>query len=336
MKCNDQSRRRAGYTLIELLVVIAIIAILIGLLLPAVQKVREAAARAKCLNNLKQIGLAIRNYESSHGYLPPARARGGGGAPLNPEFGITSATTYVQHGFFVSLLPGLEQDNLYRQYDFNRDWRDPVNRPVVTQHLSVVQCPATPNGNRLDTFSSDGFTNWQASAADYGVLNGINARLVQSGFVPAQPTDYPGALLPSGWISSFTSGFSPPFYTDLSSWPILSVTDGLSNTLMVTEDAARPIRYQARKNIGPRYSGAGWADHDNEWWVDGFPYDGLTFGPCPMNCNNNNETYSFHAGGCNHLFGDGSVRFLRDSLPIDVYVQIVSARGGEVLPGDIQ
>src|SRR5262249_2326562 len=173
MKNHSRGGRR-GFTLIELLVVIAIIAVLIGLLLPAVQKVREAANRMSCTNNLKQIGLAVHNYESTYRFLPPARTSGGGQAPLNPRFGITNTTVYVEHGWGQYLLPYLEQESLYKQYNFNLDWRHPNNRPVVRTHLKILICPSNPAGARIDTFTSGGLTNWEASATDYGIDNGLS------------------------------------------------------------------------------------------------------------------------------------------------------------------
>src|SRR5438094_7222490 len=127
--------QRRGFTLIELLVVIAIIAILIGLLLPAVQKVREAASRMACANNLKNLGLAAHNYHDAQKKFPP-----GAGGPLGPSF-----PQYLQlkhHGLGTYLLPYLEQDALFRQYRWDASWFDPPNQPVVNTQLIIWQCPS--------------------------------------------------------------------------------------------------------------------------------------------------------------------------------------------------
>src|SRR5882757_4223957 len=132
-----RSARRTGFTLIELLVVIAIIAILIGLLLPAVQKVREAAARAKCQNNLKQLGLALHNHESANGYLPSS-IRPAGVTPL-PRI-----------SWLVPTLPHIEQDNIRQKYDTTQSWGAAANLPLTSQSIKILQCPSAANPDRKD------------------------------------------------------------------------------------------------------------------------------------------------------------------------------------------
>jgi prepilin-type N-terminal cleavage/methylation domain-containing protein len=338
--------RRSGFTLIELLVVIAIIAILIGLLLPAVQKVREAAARMTCSNNLKQVGLAAHNYESAYQFFPPARVDTQCGV-LAPEVGVT--TPNVSHGFFTFILPYMEQENVFRLYNLNVTWSDAAQQPATANVIKTFICPSSPLADKFDPGNFTTPTR-RVAVTDYAVVNGVNRRLFTGVFAPpnnlvdpipgvaatAGSTDalqYSGALLPIGAISSFSTGCSPAFFNQKSFVKMTGITDGLSNTVLVNEDAARPVRYvRNAAQAGVYTSGSGWSDPDNEYWVDGFTTDGLTTGgPCWTNCNNNNEAYSFHTGGNMCLFGDGSVRFLRDTLTVRTFSQMVSKSQGEVV-----
>ena len=148
----ESLRGRRGFTLIELLVVIAIIAILIGLLLPAVQKIREAANRMKCTNHMKQLGLACHNFHDVTGITPPTRCASGGFPPL-------SVPANAYQGWAVWLLPFIEQDNVGKIYNTQLHFGHANNRTAIRTRVSIFQCPSTPNPNRVAaTWSADGFT----------------------------------------------------------------------------------------------------------------------------------------------------------------------------------
>jgi prepilin-type N-terminal cleavage/methylation domain-containing protein/prepilin-type processing-associated H-X9-DG protein len=320
--------RRSGFTLIELLVVIAIIAVLIGLLLPAVQKVREAAARMTCQNNLKQLGLAFHNFHDVNQVLPPARLTG----PA-PKFGVT---TNADHGFGVFVLPYVEQDNLYRMYNFNEDSRatpangypNTKNHLVVSTRLKVMECPSTPQQKSMFNASASGHTNFTFAPGDYGPLSGVRPAL-QPAFIDTPGGDFRGLI-----------DIFPALYS------LTQVPDGTSNTIMLAEDAGRPLVYRAGKldpvasaepysGSGPFANGAGWANPLNQWAIDGFDFTGtVRGGGCFLNCINDDETYSFHTGGCNFLFGDGSVRFIRSSISTFAMSALVTRAGGEVRSGE--
>ncbi len=307
--------RRSGFTLIELLVVIAIIAILIGLLLPAVQKVREAAARTQCQNNLKQLALACLNYESTYSGLPP----------------IGSAAQDV--GWVTEILPFIEQTNLFNQYSFNYPWFDARNADVVVQRMYVLECPSNWVQPRVFQASDPAFAaldptgnpdvNFMAASTDYFAFMGANSSCYRS-FYPATPStmDLSGALMLYGKRR------------------LTSITDGTSNTAMLSEMSARPWIYVGTGQLTTSaanelvYGFGAWA-HNNAFNASCFSGNGLISpGPCTVNCSNLRAVYSFHRPlGSHAAFADGSVHFLLQSISGATFYALVTHASGEVVQG---
>jgi prepilin-type N-terminal cleavage/methylation domain-containing protein/prepilin-type processing-associated H-X9-DG protein len=231
------TRRRSAFTLIELLVVIAIIAILIGLLLPAVQKVREAAARSKCQNNLKQVLLASLNYESGNGTLPPQV----GTAKINNLIGMNDASPQA------TILAFVEQSFKYQQFNFNyRTWDDGplhdaffnnvtgasssagVNLPARSQDVAIYLCPSDPSDQWRGAVASDIY-HASATTPQEGRLNYFACM----GATSSGLFGYPAAPVRTAGIFALTS--RPTLQTPISGVPIVGVQDGTSNTAMFAE-----------------------------------------------------------------------------------------------------
>lgn len=296
------SRRRNAFTLIELLVVIAIIAILIGLLLPAVQKVREAAARMQCQNNLKQLGLAMHNYHDTNRGLPPGR------------FSCCWGT------WVVKTLPYLEQDNaakLYVDWGNSRGARysSGANRRVVTQRFKVMTCPVDiPNA----PFS--GITNH-----NYAVNFG------NTGY--GQQQNLNGVVFGGAPFNAVRSASEP-------TRTLMQITDGTSNTMLIAEvlqgqgrdlrgfswwgDASQYTAYLPPNSSAPDriYS---------SFYCNNLPQRNL---PCAQSTGSAPTMFasrSRHSGGVQVCMGDGSVRFVQESIALNVWRAMSTANGGEVV-----
>jgi prepilin-type N-terminal cleavage/methylation domain-containing protein len=305
-----------GFTLIELLVVIAIIAVLIGLLLPAVQKVRESAARTSCQNNLKQIGLGLQNYQSATGYFPPGAIDPGSAtaAPsaIGKKVGISANGVY--QGWAAFILPYIEQTAIASQYSINISWE---KQAIISSPVKLFTCPSVPGGPNRTVSKTVRGTSVTAAMSDYGPNNGYSTTLESAGLVD---------------VATMATGVLQVNQT----WSVPEIRDGSSNTSVIAEDAGRPDRWQAGKliSVGTQTDGA-WADRDNEYITHGFTLDGVTTpGPCHTNCTNNNEVYAFHSGGANHVFADGSVHFITTKMDIRLFVKFLTRSGNDIVPSD--
>jgi prepilin-type N-terminal cleavage/methylation domain-containing protein/prepilin-type processing-associated H-X9-DG protein len=301
---------RRGFTLIELLVVIAIIGILIGLLLPAVQKVREAANRARCANNLKQLALAVHSYHDAHGRLPVSNL-------FNP------AATPWSH--LASLLPFIEQADLYRAANIPSG----PNSSYLSYEIKILSCPsdASPRlRSDVDMEVESGTYYGTGAVTNYKGINGAGWGKYYSSSTFSVEQTYASIYNytdPSGNQNSFDMGQGMLYRSD---WykprSLTSVTDGTSNTLMLGEDLPE----------------------QNAWssWASG--NSGLTTA-IPLNIKdpstgtyysrtdwaNNWGAKSQHVGGAMFAFGDGHITFLSDSIDMTTYRALGTMNGGEVV-----
>jgi len=296
---TTRTRPRGGFTLIELLVGVAIIATLVGLLLPAVQKVREAAARIRCANNLKQIGLALHGYEHATGRFPPGYRDPRPDAQPGPGW-----------GWHVFLLPFVEQAGLYAQIDpdhtvLGNGSDTTVPTPQTLTPLAVFRCPSDPGP------PSNAHYDGHATASYRGV-----------GW--SRPQTAPGPL---GLMITNIDNPNGVLYRN-SRTRVADVTDGLSGTLFAAEVCA-----DARRGTwGGIWAGANRKDQYGLWISGGFW--AVDEGPFRLNGPDKWGFGSSHPGGVGALLGDGSVRFVRDAVDPRTPADMASRAGGEVTAGE--
>ena len=307
IQADSCRHRRSALTLVELLVVIAIIAVLIALLLPAVQKVRESADRMACSNNLKQIGQAMHQHHDTYGKFPPGWVE----APVTVPQG---KVIQGGHGFGPFLLPYLEQEALARVYRWDRRSQGPENQRVAKTPLKILQCPSAQADRWVpaeEEPSNYGYGG-KAACGDYTGVKAIDSRLVQLGLVD-QAANYDGVLT----VNYLTR--------------LADITDGASQTILVTECAGRPQLWRAGRPVPGSYApGGAWVGATLTFGQGSTPDGATKPGPCAINCTNHREVYSFHPGGANAAFADGSVHFLNAGMDIRVFARLATRAGGEV------
>ncbi len=323
-----RGRKRTGFTLIELLVVIAIIAVLIGLLLPAVQKVREAANRLSCSNNLKQIGLALHNYHDTNAKFPA-----GGFTPGNC-CGTRSGSTWA-----VDILPYLEQDNLYKQY---KHWpvtnEDPANAFVRTQNVKPYNCPSDVDLNRTDRPASGPGSGLQYARSSYRAVSGrsgFTGRVFwdtcEPGLINNLPRQY-NRTLPREWRGVLHStGALSPQCPQGGPESMASIVDGTSNTLLVGEfsiiDVPRRRTFWAYTYTS--YNASSISDQSR---ILGNSYARCNSSGGPGGDNPCKRGFgSNHSGGLNFVLADGSVRFISYNVDINMLGALATIAGGEVV-----
>ena len=292
MRSSPSRLGRRAFTLIELLVVIAIIAILIGLLLPAVQKIREAANRMKCSNNLKQIGLGIHNFHDTYGVLPPSR--------IADQYATWS----------VMILPFIEQDNLYGQWDITLKY---YNQPTfdVTAQVPIYLCPSRRRAPQIGQLNEDVAAGKKGSLGDFAAASSDNTNDPVTAYDMTTAT---GSIITGVRVNGQ--------WTSLTNFA--SVTDGLSNTLFIGEKHIQRGLFGQVKGDRTIWNG----DSIDVFARVAGPGKGLVGN---LDTATNQRFGSYHPGICQFVIGDGSVRAIKVTLAESVVSLLVQRADGQVV-----
>jgi len=308
-------RNVRGTTLVELLVVVGLIGTLAGILLPAIQQVRESTRRTQCLNNLKQIGLGIQNFHTSRGFFPTTVSGNG-----------------AIHYWAAQILPYMEENPLAAIYDYTVAWNNVKNRTAVQTTLGFMCCPSAPFGPLQNSKFKTGNPAWAAAAADYAGSTGPSSTLwttAPATIASPQPKVIDGFF--KGSISPSGKGRQ-----------MRDIGDGASKTVAVFEAAGRPQVWAFGAmipdsglvtSVSTKYvTLCGWAD-PNQFDVKGFQPDATNRykspGPTLINGCNNAGIFAFHPNGANLLFVDGSTTFVGTAATADVVASMLTAQGEE-------
>jgi prepilin-type N-terminal cleavage/methylation domain-containing protein len=310
----QSDKRFLGFTLIELVTVIAVIAMLLAILLPAVLSARSAVRSIDCANKMRQIGIAIHSYNIVHAQLPPSKWG---------KENDTDSDNIIGHNILTFLLPYLEQHDIYNMINFSVDWRNNANKTATEREMPIFQCPETPRKNRHKSFIY--------YVADYAVAESMQKTNDDTNTPPER---YGTKHLFDNGIVSARDNLHGMLQPDGKAVTVESVSDGLSNTMMFFECAARPFTYKLHRVFDSSVTILSRASSSADWASNKAPFyiqDTCGAGSMQlMNCTNNEEIYSFHVGGANFLFGDGAVHFIQDSTHPEPFISRFTATAGDV------
>jgi prepilin-type processing-associated H-X9-DG protein len=319
----------------------AIIVLLVALLLPAVQAAREASRRSQCANNLRQIALAVQDFQAKYGYLPSTPRPSGSNTPT----GNAPNATTPNLSWEAYLLTNLDQQVMYDQLDPSQSWSSTTagkayavsNSVTVAMPLPMLSCPSSTDPNRLDGDPTQNPWTPLAACTDYSTITQVEQRTADAGLVDAAGL----GMMPVNVRAT-----------------VDDVRDGLSNTVLLVESAGRPQVFRRRQAVGTlpmnRVNGGGWSRSASDFGLDCVSADGTSFpGTCAINCTNGQdigispypypspygtagtgETYSFHNGGANVVMGDGSVRFANEAIDLRVYARLVTRNKSDLVSPD--